>query len=234
MRKFTVTPTRLAVLFACSFAFACQEPGGQIGDATPVPLPANWPVHAPEDSPLLPVAEDDPCYEAVAVSIAGIEERYAQGKWLDAVFRPPLEIKGKAVRELFPDHRFFVLVWDEKRKPLPPGTPRPSGLAVALHSSIAVDKKGTATNLGRGSGFGDFLAETGVKISNVDDARLVWNAFCEIARQERKGKIEKVSDHVWRLGLTPRIPEDESSGKRYLEVHLKADFSVRSARMQSE
>ncbi len=233
-----MTRLRLAVVLACSCACACREAGDRPGKGTPVPSPQNWSVRDPRDSRLLPVAEDDPCYEHVEASIAKLKEHSAQSKSVELVFRAPLEVKGDAAAKLFPHHRFFVFVWDQKvREPLPPNVAKPAGLAIGLHHSIAVDKQGRLTRFGVApafAAFGDFLAENAVKIRNARDARLVWDAFCEINRRERKGKIEKASDHLWRLGVTAMTWGGEGVGRYYLEVRLNADSTVRSARMESE
>lgn len=231
----------LAVVAACAPEHAPQ----QAQKPTSYRAPKDYPFHWPEDSPLLPVAEDDPAHRTVAREMERIKERYARFEAVDAAFSPPREIEGKALQQLFPNHRFFLLAWDEKEaQPLPAGVPRPIGLALCLNEPLAVDREGQVARLlgpiPHFAPFGDFLAANGVKITAKEDGRLVWGAVCELYRLPRDGRIEKLSDRRWRLGVVtfrPRDgdrPQDGDPEKAYFGVQLNPDLSVKSARFERE
>lgn len=198
------------------------------------PLPKNFPIHLPQDSPLAPVAHDDTCYDAVAAEVARVKDNYARAGLLEPLMHgPPQEMKGRALAQLFPNHRFFVFVWSERvKEPLPPDTPRPIGLLVGARAMLAIDKNGVVERFGNHWSLelaAPFLAKNRVKIRNRRDARLVWNALCEIYRRERTGKIERVSDHLWRLGI-----EKTDGGRAYQEVRLSENFTVKAMKFVSE
>ncbi|MFH1924137.1 MAG: hypothetical protein ABIP48_30145 [Planctomycetota bacterium] len=226
-----LTSRRLTMTMLMSIALATCTAHGSQEDAEPPKLvraPANWPIHLPEDSELLPLAEDDPCWKAIAGQIATLKENFARNKLLDVeMFGSPREIKGNAIAKLFPNHRFFVFMWNEKvKEPLPPNTSRPGGLLLAARAVIAIDKEGVVKRFRNYWSIelaGEFLAKNRVKIQNAEDARLVWDALCEIYRRERTGGIEKVSERVWRLGI-----EKDNRGRHYYDVRLNPDFSVKS------
>lgn len=199
-------------------------------------LRARMPPCDPDDSPLVPVSETDSCNEILSDEMARIEQRPGRSRVIELVFRAPREIQGKAIGELFPNYRFFLLSWDQKMgKARPPGSRRISGLAVGIGTAIAVNKWGTVARLGSPDceAFGDFLAINGVRILDANDARLVRDAFCEVERMKKTGKLEKVSTNVWRLGVTRSMWGDRGLGRYCFEVELNPDSSVKAGRMKS-
>ncbi len=186
----------------------------------------------PVDSQLVAVAKNDACCLAIQREtqvVTDIYARHPSGR-LFADFWPPCEVKGHALQSVFPKHRFFLIVWNEKVNEPPPGVPRLFGRGGVAKSPIAVDAEGRGTEVGYHGNyedFGNFLAANKVKITSPDDAQAVWDALCEIARWKREGQNEKVSDNEWRLG----VRKTPVGGKLWFEVHLNDDSTVRSGAM---
>jgi hypothetical protein len=159
----------------CLLLIACSLDGSH-GQTEPPKLKPFWAIRLPEGSQVLPVPGRDACYGAVAREMARAKEDCARRGIAELVIHgPPWEIKGPALGKLFPNHRFFVFVWSQRAKePLPPNTPRPVGLLVAAHTSIAIDKGGLVDKLGHDGCIelsADFLAKNRVKVRNGDDAK---------------------------------------------------------------
>ena len=199
------------------------------------------------DSPriqLISVAEDDSCLPAVNAAIADILRSHAA----DAKEAPEgsniptgavehrYELVGNALRRLFPEHRFFVYQWsDETRQRLPPGTKTPIerrgyvGTLAIAHDGGVFDFAGAE----RRELFGGFLAKNSVKLENAKDARLIWNAFCEICRWDpHTNELQKVSDREWHLGVIQRDGRKPRNG--YYDVRLNDDLTVQSAKWAAE
>jgi hypothetical protein len=78
--------------------------------------------------------------------------------------------------------------------------------------------------------FGEFLAANRVTIRSPEDAKLVWEAFCDLHQKHWKDqRAIKISDTVWHLG-------DTTIGNfhYYYQIILDADQTVVSAKLHAD
>lgn len=113
-------------------------------------------------------------------------------------------IEGKAIRSLFPGWAFYALRYSNYIKEGYDG--KHVSLAFGLGHTFAVSpysREGMRLyHYGNYEEYGHLLRETKVAISNARDAKLVWDAFCEIHRKAWKDfTVEKVSETEWKLGV---------------------------------
>lgn len=162
---------------------------------------ANYVVGKPKNSALLPVSKNNPDHKYVEAEFDRIRTGYAARNVIRAKLREPFQIEVDAARRLFPQYRFYLVWWDEeavdKHNP-------PLGMAFGLYYTLALGPDGELRHF-QGSGnfeeFGKFLADTKVVLKTSEDAKLVWNAFCEIHRRDwASHPSEHISEKEWRLG----------------------------------
>ena len=183
----------------------------------------------PDPAQLHDVDIDDPAHSLIGAYAASVKQRRSEKGVCEIVIGYTKEVKGPASQQLFPNHRFFVCKWMEKIDESQPSSVR-SGAASVI-DTLALDEGLKLTLIGSGlrydKDFGEFLAESKVKITDEKSARLVWDAFCEVCRWLfPDGQVEKVSDQLWRLGV--KDDRAKGRGKAYHEVRLNEDLTVKS------
>jgi len=152
---------------------------------------------------LLPVGADDPNRKLVDAEIARIVDAGA-----DNPVGNSLEAAGKldelAVRTLFPQWDFYVFKYSNYLKK---GYEEAAvHLAGGLGHTLAVDRETGAilqlNHFGNHEAYGDLLKRAGAVLRNSEDARKIWDAFCDIHRKSWKGyAAQRISENEWRLGL---------------------------------
>ncbi len=197
----------------------------------PAPRGDLW--STPADSPLVRVGMADREYDLVMAEYARIHDRYVRGGIvLPQPVGPAWRVQGPAITKLFPEHRFFLLVWNEKAKEPPrPGTPRPSGLLLLARAIVILDGRDrvqTVRNFWSVDSLAGFLSNANVKLRNQQDAQLLWDALCEIYRNDRVGRQIRISNQAWRLGVEPI-----RDGWCYYEVRLGSGFKIDSITLDS-
>ena len=137
----------------------------------------------PFDSKLERVSVVDRDYSSVAAEVAKLRDSYLASNFSKAPRSAgDGALLGPAIRKVFPGHRFYVVNWDEC--PRDKANP-PAGLAVGLYVTLAIDAEGQVTRLvpyGNQGAFGQFLNCAGVVIRSEQEARGVWEAYCEVGR----------------------------------------------------
>lgn len=148
-----------------------------------------------------PTDEIYPLLLARQTEITGMYERDATSV---PRFQKWVEIDSAAARRLFPGLRFACIQWDEAADPR--AKDRPVSRALGLQTTLAVDPKAgsvVATLAGHGNfeAFGILLIESKVVLRDEADAKLIWDAFCDLHCKAWKGQPhERFSDTEWRLG----------------------------------
>ncbi len=108
---------------------------------------------------------------------------------------------------LFPDWRFYGFDYsmyvkkeeDKHKVSIPFGL----GFSLAVSSEPNNVKTFKFYNYGNYDEYGKFLIVNKIPIYNANDAKLVWDAFCEIHRKAWKSyKNKNVSNNEWKLGMS--------------------------------
>jgi hypothetical protein len=132
-----------------------------------------------------------------------VEGKYRQGGVVVPTFSSWFVLSFDSLKTLFPQHRFFAVSWSEK--PAPGKEKEAIGLAFGLEATLVCDATGKTIKEFHHSGnyeaLGEFLNAAKVAIRTNDDAKLVWNAFCDIHQKHwQKQPAIKVDDKTWHLG----------------------------------
>lgn len=161
----------------------------------------NFVLGKPKTSALLAVSKNNPDYKFVEAEFDRIRTNYAAAKVVRPTLHVPFQVHVDAALRLFPHYRFYVLCWDEeavdKQNP-------PVGMGLGLYYTLALGADGEIRRF-QGTGnfeeFGKFLSDAKVALKTSEDAKLVWNAFCEIHRRDwASHPSERISEKEWRLG----------------------------------
>jgi hypothetical protein len=175
------------------------------------------------------VADSDPAAPALKEWQQGVEAEYKKDGLIIPTFSSWFELPFDSLKTLFPDHRFFATSWSEMHAP---GKEKEvMGLAAGLETTLVCDAKGKLVkevhHTGNYEAFGELLNSEKVVIRTADDAKLVWEAFCDIHQRHWKDQPAiKIDDRKWHLG-------DKTIDRfhYYYEVLLDADLRVTGARL---
>lgn len=160
-----------------------------------------------------------------------VEAEYRQGGMIVPRFSSAFELPFESLKILFPQHRFFAISWLE--------TPAPGKEKIALGLSspevtLVCDTAGKivkeVNHTGNYEAFGELLNATKVVLRTNEDAKLVWNAFCDIHQHHwREQPAIKIDDRTWHLG---DVTIDRFH--YYYEVLLDAELRVKTAKLQAD
>lgn len=181
---------------------------------------------------LTEVEDSDPAVPALKEWQQGIEARYRQGGFIVPAFSSWFALSFDSLKTLFPQHRFFAISWSEGAAP---GMEKEAiGLAVGLEATLVCDAAGKTIkelhHTGNYEAFGELLNAARVTIRTNDDAKLVWNAFCDIhQRHWQKQPAMKVDDKTWHLG---KVTIDRF--RYYYKVLLDDESRVVSAKLHAD
>lgn len=152
---------------------------------------------------LTKVVDTDPAAPALREWQQSVEGKYRQGGVVVPTFSSWFVLSFDSLKALFPHQRFFAVSWSEKAAP---GKEKEAvGLAFGLEATLVCDAAGKIIkevhHTGNYEAFGELLNASKVAIRTSDDAKLVWNAFCDIhQRHWQKQPAIKVGDKTWHLG----------------------------------
>lgn len=166
-------------------------------------LQVSWAAAAFGFESLHPVAANDPNRNLVDDEIARIVDTGSDnpvGNKLEAAGR----IEEQAGRTLFPKWDFYAFLYSNYLKK---GFEEAAvHLAGRLGHTLAVEKETGAIlrldHYGNHVAYGDLLKRAGAVFGNGDDARRIWDAFCEIHCKSWIGyAAQKTAEGEWRLGI---------------------------------
>lgn len=184
------------------------------------------------NSAFVPVSEQDLLYRRLLEFQGEILARYEKSDYTVSQFAQWKEIKSEILEKLFPDHRFFSIQWSESLHPDQTSEAHVIAQGYGLSVNLALKKDGKdATELnsfGNYEEFGQLLAKANVRLLNYDDARLIWDGFCEANMKPWKDQgIEQINDTTWDLGVI------SINGVRYYyRLLLDRDGKVLSGNLQ--
>jgi hypothetical protein len=164
--------------------------------------------HAQTDNRLIKataVKESDPIFPVLEARKAAIAKPYEEGKLAQPVFTRWAQVDSPTVAQLFPKLRFASISYD--LRPHPESNGRVS-LAGGLGMTLAIDRathrlEREFPTTGNYEAYGKLLVDLQIPIRNAADAKLVWDAFCDIhGRGSKSAEIKKVSAAEWHLGIS--------------------------------
>jgi hypothetical protein len=150
------------------------------------------------------ISNKDAIYPVLAEYRAAMQKREEEGKQVRSTFRDWIKVDSPAAAKLFPNLRFASLVSDMHRHPEYEGQ---VSLAQGLEMVVAIDTK--TNRLARElwvhnnhDQFGKLLADYKVTLRDAAEAKLVWDASCDIYGQGSKtAPMKRISESEWRLGI---------------------------------
>jgi hypothetical protein len=153
----------------------------------------------------LKVPEDDPIQPTLNAWKEKVTKRYAETCYSRPAFGSWSEIPSDSLKTLFPEHRFFTIHWNEM--PIEEGkddklVSRAYGLYVTL--ACRKDKAEWIEIFGFGNyeEYGRLLAQENVILSTEEQARVIWEGFCDLHQKHWKDQgIERKDDTIWHLGV---------------------------------
>jgi hypothetical protein len=151
------------------------------------------------------ISKEDVISSVLAEYRAAMQKREEERKQVRSTFRDWIKVTSPAAAKLFPDLRFASLVWDMHRHPEYKG---PVSLALGLEMVVAIDRKTNRLTrelwvYNNHDEFGKLLADYKVTLRDAAEAKLVWDASCDIYGMGSKtAPMKKISDSEWRLGIT--------------------------------
>lgn len=151
---------------------------------------------------LLPVSPNDPSMAALSTWRENIVGRYKSDGAVVPEFRSWFEIPFVAPKKLFQNLRFFTTDWSERFEP-GKTTLAASGPGSGIEYTVVCDIDGKfVTDMFHGSGdhVSNLLIANKVGIRSAEDARLIWDAYCDIHQFHWKDRsLKKISDNTWRF-----------------------------------
>ncbi len=157
--------------------------------------------------------------------------KYAKTAIAEPLFASWHELPFATLKKLFPERRFFTNAWMER--PVPGKEKEAIGLGGGEYTLIC-DRNGKLVSeiyhYGNYDPYGSLLAANKVSIRSPEDAKLVWDAFCDLHQKHWKDQPAiQVSDTVWHLG-------DKTIDRfhYYYEVRLTNEHIVESARLHAD
>ncbi len=179
----------------------------------------------------MPLQANDPALPTLRTWWQTTAARYAKDGKIRPYFGAWQELPYGKLQRLFPGRRFFKASWIET--PILDKT-QTSGIASGVKYTLVCDIAGNlvAENSGdrNSEAFGDMLAASKIRIRSPADAKLVWDAFCDLDQKAWKElPVLRVSETVWHLG------DATTNGIHYYyEVRLNDDTSVKAARLRAD
>lgn len=181
------------------------------------------------------LSPDNPDKQLVYAEAASLIASYKKSGFATASVAEPVQLQTGVLRRLFPNHRFYLIGWNEH----PVKGKRVMGLGFGIYYNFIVGTGNEITKLsgtGNFEDYGQFLSKNNVKIKNSEDARLVWLAFCDIhQRLWHSRDLKQVSATEWYLGL---YQTDEPFRKEefyfWYRIILDDNQKVTSARLMVE
>lgn len=181
------------------------------------------------------LSPDNPDKHLVDADVASLTAGYIKSGFAKAVVAEPVQLQTGVLGRLFPNHRFYLIGWDEQ----PVKGKKVIGLGLGLYYNFIIGTSNEITKLS-GSGnfdeYGQFLSKNNIKIKSSEDARSVWLAFCDIHQQPWHSRdLKQVSTTEWHLGLYQTdVPFRKEQFYFWYQIILGSDQKVTSAKLMSE
>jgi hypothetical protein len=144
---------------------------------------------------------DNPDKQLIYAEVATLVAGYKKSGFATASVAEPVQLKTSVLRRFFPNHRFYLIGWDEH----PVRGKRVMGLGFGLFYTFIIGPGNEITRLsgtGNFEDFGKFLSQNSISITSSEDARLVWLAFCDIHQKLWHSRdLKQLSATEWYLGL---------------------------------
>jgi hypothetical protein len=152
---------------------------------------------------LTKVSDSDSAAPALKEWQQSVESKYRQGGVAVPTFSSWFVLSFDSLKTLFPQHRFFAVSWSER--PAPGKEKEAIGLAFGLEATLVCNAAGKTIkevhHTGNYEAFGELLNDAKVAIRTSDDAKLVWNAFCDIHQKHwQEQPAIKIDNKTWHLG----------------------------------
>lgn len=179
------------------------------------------------------ISRDDPIQSTLLAWKKKIAQRYDASIHTRPMFGSWSEISSKSLKELFPEYRFFTISWNEAATVGGKGDMHVSR-AVGLYSIFAwhPEKSGWTEFYGFGNyeEYGQFLSQQQILLESEDDARLIWECFCDIHQKHWKMQgVERRGESVWHLGATVI-----DNFRYYYQIDVDKSGKVVSANLHAE
>jgi hypothetical protein len=142
------------------------------------------------------IPKTDLAYPTLADFRAKMQERTEERKEIRLEFNDWVKIKSPAAAKLFPNLRFAAVRWGMERHP------EYKGINLSLAGGETVVAIDTKTN--RIVSVGDFeklFTDHNVTLRDAKQAKLIWNAYCDLSGRYGGYPIRQISDTEWRLGV---------------------------------
>lgn len=158
-----------------------------------------------QDPTRYPVSGSDRNRKIVESEIARITQGNPASHIGNKLNQPVVKVEGKAIQKLFPNYDFYFFSFHNEMKKGFEAESQNTNLAGGLGEALAVRRDdGRLTRLhltGNHESYGDLLQQAGAAIHNAGDARLVWDAFCELLFAPKERELQQVSQNEWKLGI---------------------------------
>lgn len=178
------------------------------------------------------IPPDNPDRSIIDAAVKDIARAYPKPRFQPPRMAEPVQLETPALTRLFPEHRFYLLGWDEV--PVDRGARLGRGylglyftLAVPpAMSDVARSRPVRLDGYGYGEGrpswtpfppevmplgwkgfgnfrqFGNLLQRNGIKLESLEDATLIWRAFCDVHVKKWIGQHRQLWPTEWVLGET--------------------------------
>ena len=143
------------------------------------------------------IFKKDAIYPVLTEYRAAMQKGEEEEKQVRSTFHDWIKVDSPAAAKLFPNLRFASLVWDMHRHPESKGR---VSLAQGLEMVVAIDTKTNRLTKelwvhDNHDKFGKLLADYKVTLRDAAEAKLIWDASCDIYGQGSKtAPMKKISD----------------------------------------
>ncbi len=150
------------------------------------------------------ISKKDAIYPVLTEFRTAMQKREEEEKQVRSTFHDWIKVDSPAAAKLFPNLRFASLVWDMHCHP---ESKERVSLAQGLEMVVAIDTKTNrlAKELGvydNHDKFGKLLADYKATLRDAAEARLIWDASCDVYGQGSKtAPLKKITDSEWQLGI---------------------------------
>lgn len=145
------------------------------------------------------------------------------------VVRPVYGISSDILAALFPKTNFYIVRYQMKKHPRFKGA---IAIAGGLYNVIGVNDRGEHAEFygyGNYDEFGGYLASNRVRLSNAEEGRQIWAAYCHIYRKGwPRAEHRRAETTEWHL--EPHIVGDR---EYYYEIRTNDEGTVLSGVLQS-
>jgi hypothetical protein len=138
--------------------------------------------------------------ECLSKYIERLETPDESGYRVDVNERNMHVIKSDVLESLFEGYVFVYVPYEERIRE---DEKHLRSRTIGLYKTIALDESGSKMYIFPGYGnyeqFADFLRDRGTKVNSMEDAKEIWQAFCQIHKKGGQGDFVKVDRNRWKL-----------------------------------